>query len=50
MGRGLAASLLSALVYPVLQLMGFLPGGTYAGYYGWANPLRYAGAIYLNVD
>lgn len=45
--RGLAASLLSALVYPALQQMGFVSGGVYTGYFGWANPLRYAGAISL---
>lgn len=45
--RGLAAALLAALVYPTLQLMGFLPGQTYAGFFGWANPLRYAGAFTL---
>ena len=45
--RGLAAALLSALVYPALHQMEFLPGRAYVGYYGWANPLRYAGAISL---
>jgi hypothetical protein len=45
--RGLIATLLSALIYPALHLMAFLPGGAYSGYYGWANPLRYAGAISL---
>lgn len=46
-GRGLAASLLSALIYPALQLIHFVPGGVYNGFWGWANPLRYAGAIGL---
>ncbi len=46
-GRGLAASLMSALIYPALQLMGFLPGRGYNGFWGWADPLRYAGAIAL---
>ena len=43
--RGLVVSLLSALVYPGLQGMGFQPAGTYNGFFGWADPLRYAGAI-----
>jgi hypothetical protein len=46
-GRGLAASLLSALVYPALQLMGFMPGRAYMGFWGWADPLRYVGAVAL---
>ncbi len=45
--RGLAAALMSALIYPALQLMEFVPGGAYNGFFGWANPLRYAGAIAL---
>lgn len=45
--RGLAVSLLSALVYPVLHLLGFQPGGSYSGYFGWASPLRYVGLITL---
>jgi hypothetical protein len=45
--RGLAASLLSALVYPALQLMGFTPSHDYTGFWGWANPLRYVGAVAL---
>jgi hypothetical protein len=45
--RGLAASLLSALVYPALQLMGFTPGHGYNGFWGWADPLRYVGAMTL---
>jgi hypothetical protein len=46
-GRGLAATLLSALVYPALQLMGFTPGHGYSGFWGWADPLRYVGAVTL---
>lgn len=46
-GRGLAASLLSALVYPALQLMGFTHGHSYTGFWGWADPLRYVGAVTL---
>jgi hypothetical protein len=46
-GRGLAASLISALIYPALQLMGFLPGRGYTGFWGWADPLRYVGAVAL---
>jgi hypothetical protein len=45
--RGLAISLLSALVYPALRVVGFQPGATFGGYFGWANPLRYAGMIAL---
>jgi hypothetical protein len=53
--RGLAVSLLSALVYPGLHMMAFQPstpyagpfGGAYDGYFGWANPLRYVGMIAL---
>ena len=45
--RGLAASLLGALCYPALSVVGFHPGGPYAGYLGWASPLRYVGAIAL---
>ncbi len=47
--RGLAATLMTALIYPALQLVGFgyLTGGAYSGFFGWANPLRYAGAISL---
>jgi hypothetical protein len=45
--RGLAASLMSALIYPALQLMGFVPDRSYEGFWGWANPLRYAGAVAL---
>jgi hypothetical protein len=45
--RGLAVSLLSALVYPALHTVAFEPGGSFDGYFGWANPLRYIGAIAL---
>jgi hypothetical protein len=46
-GRGLAAALMSALIYPALQLMQFIPGHAYDGFFGWANPLRYTGAFAL---
>src|SRR5215469_4323168 len=45
--RGLVASLLAALVYPALQLMSFAPHRGYIGFWGWADPLRYVGAIAL---
>jgi len=45
--RGLAVSLLTALVYPGLNHIAFLPGGSFDGYWGWSNPLRYAGVIAL---
>jgi hypothetical protein len=45
--RGLAVSLLGALFYPALSMVGFHPGGSFAGYFGWASPLRYAGVIAL---
>jgi len=45
--RGLAVSLLSALVYPGLNHIAFQPGGSFDGYWGWANPLRYVGVIAL---
>ena len=45
--RGLVASLAAALIYPTLQLFGFEPGGTWAGFFGWANILRSAGAFAL---
>jgi hypothetical protein len=45
--RGLAVSLLSALVYPALREVAFQPGGSFDGYFGWANPLRYVGVIAL---
>ncbi len=45
--RGLVAALMSALIYPALHLMEFVPGSSYTGFFGWASPLRYAGAISL---
>jgi hypothetical protein len=45
--RGLAVSVLSALVYPALHLLAFQPRGSFDGYFGWASPLRYAGLIAL---
>jgi hypothetical protein len=45
--RGLAASLLSALVYPALGEIAFQSGGSFDGFWGWANPLRYVGMIAL---
>ena len=33
--RGLAVSLLSALVYPALHAVAFQPGGSFNGYFGW---------------
>jgi hypothetical protein len=45
--RGLIATLLSALIYPALPAMGFQPGGSYNGLFGWSDPLRYVGAIAL---
>jgi hypothetical protein len=45
--RGLAVSLLSSLVYPALHQIAFRAGGTFDGFWGWANPLRYAGMIAL---
>jgi hypothetical protein len=45
--RGLLISLLSALVYPALQQVAFKPPGQFLGYWGWANPLRYVGAVAL---
>src|SRR5260370_11704945 len=45
--RGLAISLLSALVYPALQEDAFRPSGQFASYWGWSNPLRYAGVVAL---
>lgn len=47
--RGLAISLLSALVYPALHEVAFQPGGSFAGFFAWTNPLRYAGVIVLVV-
>jgi hypothetical protein len=45
--RGLVATLLSVLIYPAAPAMGFRPGGSYDGLFGWSDPLRYAGAIAL---
>jgi hypothetical protein len=45
--RGLAISLLSALVYPALQFDAFSPSGQFVSYWGWSNPLRYAGVVAL---
>jgi hypothetical protein len=45
--RGLAVSVLSALVYPALHEVAFQPGGSFNGYFGWASPLRYVGLIAL---
>jgi hypothetical protein len=45
--RGLLAAVLSALIYPALQELGFLPSGSYGGFFGWSDPLRYVGAIAL---
>jgi hypothetical protein len=45
--RGLAISVLSALVYPALHTVAFEPGGSFDGYFGWANALRYIGVIAL---
>jgi hypothetical protein len=45
--RGLAVSVLSVLVYPALHEVAFQPGGSFDGYFGWANPLRYVGLIAL---
>jgi hypothetical protein len=45
--RGLVATLLSVLIYPTASAMGFRPGGSYGGLFGWSDPLRYAGAIAL---
>jgi hypothetical protein len=46
--RGLAVSLLSSLVvYPMVHQLAFRAGGAFDGYWGWANPLRYAGVIAL---
>jgi hypothetical protein len=45
--RGLAVSLLSALVYPALHEVAFQPGGSFSGYFGWASPLRYVGLVAL---
>jgi hypothetical protein len=44
-GRGLAAVLISALIYPALRLMAFSPGHGFAGFFGWFSLLRYGGAF-----
>jgi hypothetical protein len=43
--RGVLTAGLSALVYPALHRLGFVLGQAYTGFFGWANPLRYAGAM-----
>jgi hypothetical protein len=48
-GRALVASLMWGLIYPAQVLIGFAPGSFYDGFWGWANPLRYAGAVSLVV-
>jgi hypothetical protein len=45
--RGLFAVLLSALIYPAMHQLEFVPGAAYSGLFAWASPLRYAGAISL---
>jgi hypothetical protein len=45
--RGLIGALAAALIYPTLQLFGFVPGSTWGGFFGWANILRYTGAFAL---
>jgi hypothetical protein len=45
--RGLVAALGAALIYPALQLFGFAPGATWAGFFGWADILRYVGSFAL---
>lgn len=47
--RGLAASLLCGLIYPTLHQVAFQAGGTFNGFWAWASPLRYVGAIMLIV-
>jgi len=44
--QALATALLAALIYPTLQLFGFLDG-EWQGFFGWANILRYTGAFIL---
>jgi hypothetical protein len=48
-GRGLVASLMWGLIYPAQLLLGFAPESTFGGFFGWVNPLRYAGAVSLIV-
>ena len=45
--RGLAVSLLSAVAYLPLHEIAFTAAGQFDGFWAWANPLRYAGAIAL---
>lgn len=45
--RGLIAVLASVLIFPALRELGFVAGQTYYGYFGWSDPLRYAGVIAL---
>jgi hypothetical protein len=47
--RGLAVALMSALIYPALQELGFRPGQGFTGFFGWGDVLRYAGAFTLVV-
>jgi hypothetical protein len=42
---GVLAVVPLALAYSPFGFYGTYPDGTFGGYYGWANPLRYAGAI-----
>jgi hypothetical protein len=43
--RAAVCALLSALVYPTLQMFGFASGDVYTGQWGWGDLLRYAGAF-----
>jgi hypothetical protein len=43
----LPASLSAVLVFPTLQLFGFVRGGGYIGFWGWGNVLRFVGAFTL---
>lgn len=47
--RGIIAATVAIFVYPTLQLFHFVPLGTYAGFFGWGNLLRYVGAFTLVV-
>jgi hypothetical protein len=42
---GVLAVVPLALGYSPLAFYGSLPDGTFGGYFGWANPLRYAGTL-----
>jgi hypothetical protein len=42
---GVVAVVPLALAYSPLVFYATLPDGTFGGYYGWANPLRYAGTL-----